>query len=84
MRKNFTAVTKHVTDGTHLNVAKRLFGDEVNGDGEEIICVTSDRELHRAGLVGSIDHRQTPFQDVLPTVVPVVTLALTDDWSTSS
>jgi len=36
---------------THLNVAERLFRDEVNGNREEIVCVSGDSELHRAGLV---------------------------------
>jgi len=71
-------------DITHLDVAKRLFGHKVDGDGKEIVCVTSDSELHGAGLVGSIDHGQTPFQDVLPTVVPVISLTFSDNRSTSS
>ena len=46
---------------TYLNIAKRLFGDEADGNWEEVVCVTSDAELHRAGLVGRINHRQTPL-----------------------
>jgi len=72
------------TNATHLNVAKRLFRHKVNGDGKEIVCVTSDSEFHRARLVRSINDRQTPFQDVFTTIVPVIALTLSHYWSTGT
>jgi len=46
MFNKFTTTRNQVTHRTHLNIAKGLFGDEVDGDGEEIVGVASDGELH--------------------------------------
>jgi len=74
----------NITVYTHLNVTKRLFRDKADGDREEIVCVTSNAEFHRAGLVGCTNDRQTPFQDVLTTVMPVISFTVTYDWSTDA
>jgi len=48
-------------NSTHLDVAERLFGDEADVNGEKVIGVAGDCELHGTRFVGSIDDRKTPL-----------------------
>ena len=60
----------------HLDAAEALGGAEAQGDGEEVVRVAGDGELHAAALVVRVDERMLPEQRAMPRVVSVLSVTL--------